>query len=145
MMAHNGPLAVNTLEDMVSAIHFRNSSIPGLGCAFSRLTGLRHKIGPPTMVPILSSVQHARMRVRLVLYGENISREKKYSLHENYTIGEEVLIFSPKSNKFIEKGLIESYVQWTDLHCPPSVFCDNEGKKGKPMLVVESPYISPHG
>ena len=79
-------------------------------------------MGLPTLGVKISDKQKKAMSTALQKYRAKVAEKRQNTSHEEYKLGEEVLVFSPKTNRFLEKGTITSYLPSTECQIPPSYY-----------------------
>ena len=90
------------------------------------------RMGLPTLSTKISEEHREAMKEAMKKYRAKAAEKRKKNTTEEYKIGEEVLIFSPKTNKFVERAVILSYLPSTECHIPTSyyvTFANNQVRK----------------
>ena len=78
-----------------------------------RLTGLKPRLGLPTLAPVLSEEQKESMRLAMREHRMKRNRALRNTTHTEYTNGDKVLVFHLKEKGFVEEGEI---IGWDPTH-----------------------------
>ena len=99
-----------TLQALVATANNRQSSTTGAGSAYTRLTGLKPRLGLPALPAAQTEQNKERMQEKLNSYRDKISSKVKRSTHQKFNIGDKVYIFNAGTKQFDQKGTIFSYI-----------------------------------
>ena len=87
MIEKNAPLTEKTLQSLCSALNYRGTSITGGGSASMRLTGLKPRLGLPTLAPVLSEEQKESMHLAMREHRIKRKRALRNTTHTEQKIG----------------------------------------------------------
>ena len=99
---------------------------------FLRLTGLKPLMGLSALGVKITDEQRKVMNNALKKYRAKVADKRRRTTHEDYDIGEEILVFSPKTNRFLGKSDITSFISSTENQIPSSyyvTFANNQVRK----------------
>ena len=127
MTAHNGAAEVSIrkiklliqknpinsgiiLQALVATANNRQSSITGAASTYTRLTGLKPRLGLPSLPATQSEQNKEKIQEKLDNYRDKISNKVKRSTHQKFTIGDKVFLFNAGTKQFDQKGTIFSFI-----------------------------------
>ena len=99
-----------TLQALVATANHRQSSITGAGSAYSRLTGLKPRLGLPALPEAVNKVEKGKLQEKLNSYRDKVAGKVNRSTHQRFQIGDMVYIFNSGTKMFDQKGSIISYI-----------------------------------
>ena len=125
MAAHNGAAEVSirkikllikknpintgvTLQSLVAACNHRQSHVSGATSAYTHLTGLKPRLGLPSLPAIPSELEKGKIQEKLNTFRDKVAGKVKRSTHQHFNINDKVSIFNPNTKHFDQKGCIFS-------------------------------------
>ena len=104
LLIKNNPINSGiTLQALVATANNRQSSVTGAASAYTRLTGLKPRLGLPSLPATQSEQDREKIQEKLNAYMDKISNKIKRSTHQNFKIGDKVFIFKLGQNSLTRK------------------------------------------
>ena len=84
--------------------------VSGAASAYTRLTGLKPRLGLPSLPATQSELDEGKIQEKINAYRDKVSNKTKRSTHQKFQIGDKVSIFNAGTKQFDQKGTIFSFV-----------------------------------
>ena len=120
LLKKNGAFIGGGLTSLVAALNNRVSSIPNAESASTRFHGRELSLDLPNLNPVISPEQRESMLEAMKLHRQRYNKSLASQGTILYELGQEVLVYSPKTKCFSDTGNISSWTPSDDQLGPRS-------------------------
>ena len=109
LLRKNGISIGGGLSSLVAGLNNRVSSIPNAKSASTRFHGRELSLDLPNLNPVISTEQREAMLEAMKLHCQRYNKALASQGTILYELGQEVLVYSPKTKSFSDRGVISSW------------------------------------